>query len=289
MKSLKTLIIDGNNLIHRTYWIAKHRSAESPEQINNFHIFLTLNAIFSYISAYNPDYIYSAWDEKPDYEANIRKSMLTEYKGNRSSDIMPHQNNEIIKKLFNSLGIHSIFPRELEADDVIAYICKETPGHKKIISVDKDFLQLINNDVVLYDPIRKDETDINNFAEKTGYLSVDDWMTAKCLSGDKSDNVSGVPKFGKVTIQKYLTGNITLTTEQQEIFDRNREIFTLNKYSTIDREFTYYTDQLKECIKQDWDKFIDLCNEHELFSITKNKLKWYNLFFLKSKLSLLFN
>ena len=285
----KTLIIDCNNLIHRTYWVAKHRSAESPEQINSFHIFLTLNAIFSYVSAYNPDIIYSAWDEKPDYEVNIRKSMLTEYKGNRSNDIMPHQNNEIIKHLFACLGMLSIFPRELEADDVIAYICKETTGFKKILSVDKDFLQLINEDVILYDPIRKDETNINNFTEKTGYLNVNDWMTAKCLSGDKSDNVSGVPKFGKATIQKYLDGKIELTTEQLEIFNRNKEIFTLNKYSTIEREAAYYADQLKESIKLDWNKFLDLCNEHELFSITKNKHKWYNLFFLKSKLSSIFN
>jgi 5'-3' exonuclease len=286
---MKTLIIDGNNLIHRTYWIAKNRLTESPEQINNFHIFLTLNAIFSYASAYVPNTIYAAWDEKPDYEANVRKAMLTEYKGNRSNDISPHQNNEIIKLLFNCLSIKSIFPRELEADDVIAYICNETPGHKKILSVDKDFLQLVNEDIVWFDPIRKEEINIHNFAAKTGYPNTKEWMIAKCLSGDKSDNVSGVPKFGKVTIQKYLNGSIELNEEQKEIFHRNQEIFSLSKYSTMEREMTYYADQLKGGIDPDWDKFMDICNERELFSITKNKTKWYNLFFLKSKLTSMFS
>jgi 5'-3' exonuclease len=286
---MKTLIIDGNNLIHRTYWIAKNRLTESPEQVNNFHIFLTLNAIFSYASAYIPNTIYAAWDEKPDYEANVRKAMLTEYKGNRSSDILPHQNNEIIKLLFNCLSIKSIFPRELEADDVIAYICNETTGHKKILSVDKDFLQLVNEDIVWFDPIRKEEINIHNFAAKTGYPNTKEWMIAKCLSGDKSDNVSGVPKFGKVTIQKYLNGSIELNEEQKEIFHRNQEIFSLSKYSTMEREMTYYADQLKDGIDPDWDKFMDICNERELFSITKNKTKWYNLFFLKSKLTSMFS
>ena len=286
---MKTLLIDANNLIHRTYWIAKNRSSETPDQINNFHIFLTLNAIFSYVSAYVPDVIYAAWDEKPDYEANVRKTMLTEYKGNRSNDISPHQNNEIIKQLFTYLSIKSIFPRELEADDVIAYICNETPGHKKILSVDKDFLQLINENIVWFDPIRKEDINIHNFAAKTGYANTKEWMIAKCLGGDKSDNVLGVPKFGKVTIQKYLNGLIELNEEQMEIFHRNQEIFSLAKYSTMEREMTYYADQLKDVISTDWDKFIDLCNAKELFSITKNKTKWYNLFFLKSKLKSMFS
>jgi hypothetical protein len=74
-----------------------------------------------------------------------------------------------------------------------------------------------------------------------------------------------------------------------EIFHRNQEIFSLAKYSTMEREMTYYADQLKDVISTDWDKFIDLCNAKELFSITKNKTKWYNLFFLKSKLKSMFS
>ena len=83
--------------------------------------------------------------------------MLTEYKGNRSSDSTPHQHNEAIKEMLGLLGIKSVFPRELEADDVIAYLCKETEGKKVIISVDRDFIQLVNEDVTLFDPIRKKE------------------------------------------------------------------------------------------------------------------------------------
>ena len=53
------------------------------------------------------------------------------------------------------MGINSIFPRELEADDIVAYICREHEGSKVIISVDRDFLQLVSSECTLYDPIRK--------------------------------------------------------------------------------------------------------------------------------------
>ena len=50
---MKTLIIDGNNLVHRTFWTAKTQSkrtgVDDPVQIANFHIYFTLNAIYSYI------------------------------------------------------------------------------------------------------------------------------------------------------------------------------------------------------------------------------------------------
>ena len=82
--------------------------------------------------------------EKKEYKPNIRKSILKEYKGNRTKDSTPHQNNEVIKSILYSMGINSIFPRELEADDIVAYICREHEGSKVIISVDRDFLQLVS-------------------------------------------------------------------------------------------------------------------------------------------------
>lgn len=289
---MKTLIIDGNNLIHRTFWTAKTQSERtginSVEQINNFHIYFTLNAIHSYVSKYNPDMVIAVWDEKPEYEANIRKSLLTEYKGNRLNDATPHRNNDIIKQLLSYIGINSIFPRELEADDIISYIVKEHSGNKVIISVDKDFLQLVNNNITLFDPIRKQEYTAYNFEELTGYKADTEWLTAKCLSGDKSDNVPGIPKFGKVKIKKYLEGDIVLSAEQQDIFKLNHSIFTLDKYKEYPREQQYYKTQLEVQPTTNWKLFVAACEERNFQNILKKKESWYNLFFLKHKLTSLF-
>lgn len=289
---MKTLIIDGNNLIHRTFWTAKNQSTktntDTPEQINNFHIYFTLNAIFSYVSKFTPESIILVWDEKLDYQVNERKTQFSEYKGNRSQDSTPHQNNSIIKTIAQYLGIPSIHPRQYEADDIVSYICRFTPGNKVIVSVDKDFIQLINNDTIFYDPIRKDEYNILNFEEKTGYKNTTDWLTAKCISGDKSDNVPGIYKFGKSKISRFLNGEIKLTQEEEEIFQRNYGLFNLHTINLDHEEAQYYKEQLDTLVEADWNAFIGICKERNFNSILNKKESWHSLFFLKNKLKTLF-
>jgi len=289
---MKTLIIDGNNLIHRTFWTAKTQSkrtnTDTPEQISNFHIYFTLNAIFAYVTKYNPNKTIIVWDEKPDYQVNERKTQFGEYKGNRSLDTSPHENNETIKGLLRHLGIPSIFPRQLEADDIVAYICKTVEGQKVIISVDKDFLQLVNKDITLFDPIRKTEYNYNTFEELTGFPDTQQWLDAKCLSGDKSDNVPGIPKFGKAKINKWLNGEVTLTEEELAIFDRNLLLFSLKAFEQNLDEIEYYQNQLNAKVTSDWAAFQAECKARSFESILKKKESWYSLFFLKDKLTSIF-
>jgi len=283
---MKTLIIDGNNLIHRTYHTAKQQSkrtkTDTPDQVSNLHIYFTLNAINSYVKQFVPHTTIVVWDEKKEYKVNERKKVFEDYKGNRSKDTSPHENNEVIKSILLSLGINSIFPSQLEADDIVAYICKEDEGKKVIVSVDRDFIQLINEDVTLYDPIRKIFFEDSNFQESTGYKNVSDWFTAKCLTGDKSDNVPGIPGFGKAKVNSYLNNDIKLTAEQTEIFKRNEEIFSLDKYKSIKAEDDYYKQQLAKTVNPDYQVFIAFCEEYNFNRILDNKEKWYSLFFMKS-------
>ena len=283
---MKTLIIDGNNLIHRTYHTAKQQSkrtkTDTPDQVSNLHIYFTLNAINSYVKQFVPHTTIVVWDEKKEYKVNERKKVFEDYKGNRSKDTSPHENNEVIKSILLSMGISSIFPSQLEADDIVAYICKEDEGKKVIVSVDRDFIQLINEDVTLFDPIRKTFFEYSNFEECTGYKNVSEWFTAKCLTGDKSDNVPGIPGFGKVKVNSYLNNNIKLTAEQTEIFERNEEIFSLDKYKSIKAEGDYYKQQLAKTVNSDYKVFIAFCEEYKFNRILDNKEKWYSLFFMKS-------
>lgn len=285
---MKTLIIDGNNLIHRTWWTAKTQSkrtnTDTPEQLANFHIYFTLNAIFSYVTKYQPTKTIVVWDEKPDYQQNTRKSEFKEYKGNRSSDSSPHQNNETIKRMLKYLGIASIFPREREADDIVSYICKTFKGAKVIVSVDRDFLQLIDKDTILFDPIRKKEFTLENFEEETGWANVKDWMVAKCCMGDKSDNVPGIGRFGKAKIKKLIGGSLFLNQEQESIYKRNYRLFDLHQIIDMSEECEYYQDQLKQTIDLDWKAFVSECEERELNSLLKKKDTWYNMFILSNKL-----
>ena len=287
---MKTLIIDGNNLIHRTFWTAKAQSkrtgVDDPVQTANFHIYFTLNAIYSYINRFKPTKTIVVWDEKIEYQQNIRKEELAEYKGNRSKDNSPHEQNEVIKAMLKNLGISSIFPREREADDIVAYICKTFEGKKVIVSVDRDFLQLVNINTILFDPIRKREFVLETFEQDTDYTKTE-WLRAKCLLGDKSDNVPGVPRFGKAKVRKWLNGEFTLTTEQEEIFNRNMTIFNLDEVMSHDSERTYYQSQLDVSIEVDWSSFVLEFEVRDFKNILNKREQWYSLFILSNKLQYL--
>lgn len=287
---MKTLIIDGNNLVHRTFWTAKTQSkrtgVENPQQIANFHIYFTLNAIYSYINRFKPTKTVVVWDEKLDYHPNVRKEELTEYKGNRSKDSTPHEQNGIIKAMLGNLGIPSIFPREREADDIVAYICKTFEGKKVIVSVDRDFLQLVNKSTMLFDPIRKREFVLETFEQDTGYTKTE-WLNAKCLLGDKSDNVPGVPRFGKAKVRKWLDGELTLTDEQEDIFTRNMKVFDLHEVMLHDSEKSYYQEQLDVKVEPEWSNFVAECEERDFKNILKKKEQWYSSFILPNKLQYL--
>jgi len=284
---MKTLIIDGNNLVHRTFWTAKTQSKrtgiEDPLEIANFHIYFTLNAIYSYINRFKPTKTIVVWDEKLDYHQNVRKEELTEYKGNRSKDSTPHEQNDIIKSMLGNLGISSIFPREREADDIVAYICKTFEGKKVIVSVDRDFLQLVDKDTILFDPIRKREFVLETFEQDTGYKKTE-WLNAKCMLGDKSDNVPGIPRFGKAKVRKWLDGELALTEEQEDIFTRNMKVFDLREVMCHDSEKNYYLEQLNTSIEPDWSNFVAECEERDFKNILKKKEQWYSSFILSNKL-----
>lgn len=288
---MKILIIDSNNLVHRTFWTAKNQSRrqgiEDTEKIARLHIYFTLNAIFSYVNKFKPTKIICVWDEKQDYQRNIRKEQLDGYKGNRSSDSTPHHQNDRIKEMLSCLGIISIFPREREADDIVAYICKTFEGEKVIVSVDRDFLQLVDENTILYDAIRKREFTLDTFTEDTGYTKTE-WLNAKCLLGDKSDNVPGVPGFGKAKVRKWLDGKLTLTDEQEEIFTKNMTVFNLQEVMHHETEREYYQQQLDNVEIIRWAEFVTYCKEYELNNILKKKELWHSLFVLPGKLLSMF-
>ena len=289
---MKILTIDGNNLVHRVYWVANNIKNVSE----NYHVYMFLNSIKSYVEMYQPDKTFCVWDEKPDYKPNKRKELLQDYKGNRDKEYGKevHTKNEIIKEMLNTMGIPSIFPRSYEADDVIKiindaydkhlttkfYITKKLFRHI-IVTVDRDLCQLISNKVSVYDPIRKIEINKENFKDILKY-DKKDFIKVKALTGDKSDNIPGLKGFGKVKIEKFLNGEIFLTQEEENIYKRNLELVTLTEDKD---EKEYVLNQLSE-IKDttNYDEFKKLSKEYKFSQIVKNDTKWYTAFFQDNRL-----
>lgn len=279
---MKILTVDGNNLVHRVYWVANNMATKSE----NLHVYMFLNSVKNYVETYKPDKVLCVWDEKPDYKPNKRKELLDEYKGNRDKDYSKevHDKNEIIKLFLQVLGIPSVFPQSYEADDVIKIINDtyndEIDSHI-IITVDKDLCQLISDKVSVYDPIRKVEINKNNFEEILKYTK-NEFISVKALQGDKSDNIPGIKGFGKVKIRKFLDGNVEMTIEEKEQYEKNLKLVTL----TDDKEEVAYVNKQLSTISfdKDYGKFKELCQKFNFKQIEKSNTKWYTAFFQENRL-----
>jgi 5'-3' exonuclease len=279
---MKRLIIDGNNLVHRTYWVAKNQ----PKFNEHFHIYLFLTSVKNYVQQYQADEVYCAWDEKVDYQVNKRKTLLEEYKGTRDQERNKevHSKNNIIKELLQHLGIRSIIPKSYEADDVIAIFNSLFPDDERIIvSVDKDFCQLIDDGTVVYDPIRKIEYNKNNFEEAVG-CKRENFVAMKALTGDKSDNIPGVKGFGKVKLAKFFNGECSLTEQEQEHYNRNIKLVDLSLTLNDGDEVQHVSEQINKEIERDFTSFKEQCEKLQFNQIIKNIDEWYNIFFIRSKL-----
>lgn len=278
---MKILTIDGNNLVHRVYWVANNMASKSE----NMHVYMFLNSVKSYVEMCKPDKVFCVWDEKLDYKPNKRKELLEDYKGNRDKEYGKevHTKNEIIKEMLQTMGIPSVFPQSYEADDVIKIINDEYNNVERhtIVTVDRDLCQLISNNVVIYDPIRKIEINEDNFEEILKY-SKKDFVKVKALTGDKSDNIPGIKGFGKVKIGKFLNGDVVMTQEENEQYKKNLQLVTL----TDDKEEVDYVKAQLATISYDTDyrEFQRMCDAFNFKQIKKSETKWYTTFFQDNRL-----
>jgi 5'-3' exonuclease len=284
---MRRLIIDGNNLVHRAFWIASNQ----PIFNEHFHVHLFLTSVKNYVTRYQADVVYCTWDEKVDFQVNKRKELLEEYKGNRDQERNKavHSKNHIIKELLEYLGIKNVLPRAYEADDVMAIFNYLYPEDERIIiTVDKDMCQLIGENTVVYDPIRKVEFNTKNFEELIGY-ELKDFVKLKALTGDKSDNIPGIKGFGKVKIAKFLNGEYHMSVEEKIQFENNLKLVDLSITLQDQDEVEYVKAQFEAKPEINFDAFKQKCDELYFHKILNSIDSWYGTFFMRSKLADLLN
>lgn len=178
---------------------------------------LPTNALFGFLSMtgkmlreLKPDYIAYCFDRK---DGSFRSDMYEDYKANRSEmpeELVPQV--PYVKKLTEALNIKALEKEGFEADDVIGMMaslstCENT--EVMIVSGDKDFAQLVNKNVKMFDPMKEKLYDIDGVVEKWG-VRPDQIIDYLSLVGDASDNVPGVKGIGPKGAVKLLTEFETL-------------------------------------------------------------------------------
>ena len=151
----------------------------------------------------------------------IRVNRQTDLTEEQQRANMAWQQLRLIEYL-NELPVVQLRFDEVEADDVIAYATQldHFKGWQKVIvSSDKDFLQLCDDETVLFRPIQKKVHNKMNIVEDFN-IHPRNFAMARAIAGDPSDNLRGVPRAGLKSISKNLKflkedKDVTL----QEIFD----------------------------------------------------------------------
>jgi DNA polymerase-1 len=298
-----TLLIDGNNTLHRTHWIANNTGKQliNSKGVNVGSIFTFVKAIKSYVDQFNANEVFIAWDRKLTREIPNFRNTLTSgtYKGTRDQE----RNKDVygsmdeILAIVDLLGVKNIFPGHLEADDVISWLSKNNTGKKIIISVDRDFIQLVSPDISYYNPIKKQLIDHINFNE-VFELTPREYLYYKAIVGDKSDNIPGVEGFGEVKGIK-LAKAYRAYVDNESISEKDRETITTNNaviennlklmdlsYGLMQfpNEVALYDSQIKnlESFEPDFNKFKEVCQELEFNSIL-NKIEDWQASFLKNQ------
>ena len=207
-------------MFFRSYYaISGHLRSPKGLPTNALYGFFSMTVKF--LRESKPEYIVYCFDhEKPSFRSDI----YSEYKANRSEtpeDLkvqIPY-----VKKLTTALGIPMLEKAGYEADDIIGTLC--AIGRKKkfkvvIMSGDKDFAQLVGDDVSLYDPMKDVFYDSSAVQKKWG-ITPGQMIDYLSLVGDSSDNIPGVLGIGPKGAMKLLSqyGNLEniYDTSQSEI------------------------------------------------------------------------
>ncbi|MGH3718012.1 MAG: 5'-3' exonuclease [Pseudonocardiaceae bacterium] len=143
-----------------------------------------------------------------------RRASDPEYKQNRIDvDVSPLEWLGDIKKGLDVIGVEWVESCVHEADDVIATLVNRSAARpRSILSMDKDFYQLIDDNVTVLNTVKKRSRAIVNRAEVVNRFGVEprQWCDFRALMGDPSDNIPGVRGIGQVRAARILADGLTL-------------------------------------------------------------------------------
>jgi len=202
----KLVLIDGNAILHRAYHaLPSTLTTRNGEPINAVYGFVSM--LLRIIQDLKPTHIAVAFDRK---EPTFRHKEFKEYQAHRpETDRELISQFEKVRDVISAFDIPAYDKAGYEADDILGTLAKQAKVDEiVIVTGDRDILQLVNNKVKVYLPIRGlSEAQLmgkKEVVEKMGVKpgQIDDY---KALVGDPSDNYKGVPGIGPKTAESLLS------------------------------------------------------------------------------------
>ena len=307
----RVLMIDGLNLFFRNFAMLNMVNPDGVHIGGLGGFFRSLGALIRQIQ---PTQVYVVFDGAG--SSNNRKNLLPEYKSGRNlqritnwdafDDLEDEDDAKIdqivrIIQYLKALPVKTVSLDKVEADDIIAYlgsVIPKTPKDKVfIVSSDKDFLQLINENVIVYRPMEKEYYTESTVVEKFK-MSPNNFILYKTLMGDNSDKVAGVKGLGPKKLYKLFPELSEKDLTLNDIYDiceakfkenviyariiqtidsleKNYKIMDLSN-PMLDENDKNYLDQVVKSENPDYlpDQFLSMYNTDKLGNIIRNVEYW---------------
>lgn len=307
----RILIVDGLNLFLRNFAVLNYINTDGTH-IGGLGGFL--RSLGSLVKQLKPTSIYVVFDGVG--SSVNRKNLLPEYKSGRnvlrvnkvsfSSQEKENESktNQIIHLIhyLQCLPIKILSLDGVEADDIIAYLSKELTINKKnktyIVSADNDFLQLVDENILMYRSVEKEFVTPQTVKQKYGVYP-HNFLLYKTLMGDSSDKIGGVKGLGKGKFDKLFpevlkSEKLTLDhiydicaqkfkehviyCRALENFDNLRKAYKIMDLSNPmldDQEKDYILEQVKDSpYELNIETFLKFYNQDGLGNILKNVDYW---------------
>ena len=216
-------IIDGKSVFYRGYYAMGHLALPDGTPTGGVYGFASM--LIEIIEKLEPEYIAVAWD-KPKTNIRSRRAIYADDKANRKpapDDF--YAQIPFLMELLVAFHIPLYEFDDYEADDIIGTLARKADAKNvrvEIISGDLDMLQIVDNDIHMYQ-LKRGFSDVQKFdiaAVEAKYgLKKSQFLDLKSLKGDSSDNIPGVPGIGEKGAVKLLQEYGTLDNIYDHIND----------------------------------------------------------------------
>ncbi|MEN8703772.1 MAG: DNA polymerase I [Polaribacter sp.] len=287
----RLFLVDAYALIFRGYYAFIKNPRINSKGLDTSAIMGFMNSLLDVIKRERPDHLAVCFDKGGSAD---RVEMFQEYKANRDATPEPiTQAIPYICSILEAMHIPIMVKEGFEADDVIGTLSKqaEKEGYKIfMVTPDKDFAQLVSENIFMYKPRFGGGYDIWGVPEVLEKFAVTDPLQVidfLGMMGDSADNIPGLPGVGEKTAKKFLAQfgsmeGLLANTDQlkgkmKEKVEANGELGLLSKkLATIMLDVPVTFNAKDFTLDQpDLEKVEEIFNELEFRQLLTNFLKTF--------------
>ncbi|WP_299119669.1 DNA polymerase I [uncultured Tenacibaculum sp.] len=290
----RLFLLDAFALIFRGYYAFIKNPRINSKGMDTSAILGFTNSLIDVIKREKPDYLAVCFDRGGSVD---RVEAFPEYKANRQETpeaikiAVPY-----IEKILEAMNIPAIVKEGYEADDIIGTLAKkaEKEGLQTyMVTPDKDFAQLVSDNIFMYRPPRMgngyEKWGIEEVKAKFGVENPEQVIDFLGMMGDSADNIPGLPGVGEKTAKKFLAAYGTmegllantheLKGKMKEKVEANAELGLLSKkLATIMLDVPVELEQDKLIFEQpDIQKTTEIFNDLEFRRLSDNFLKTFGV------------